>query len=132
VVLVVSGGHTELILMTGHGEYRRLGSTLDDCRPGGLRQGRAAAGLPYPGGPSIQKAAQGGDPLAFDFPRVMLRGDHGEQNFDFSFSGLKTAVLRLLQSMVPGYKPDGDIPADLPVADLAASFQAGCRRRAGR
>jgi N6-L-threonylcarbamoyladenine synthase len=124
VVLVVSGGHTELILMTGHGQYQWLGGTLDDAAGEAFDKVGRLLGLPYPGGPSIQKASQGGNPAAFDFPRVTLRGDHGEQNYDFSFSGLKTAVLRLLQSMVPGYQPDGDLPPDLPVADLAASFQA--------
>jgi N6-L-threonylcarbamoyladenine synthase len=124
VVLVVSGGHTELILMTGHGQYQRLGATLDDAAGEAFDKVGRLLGLPYPGGPSIQKAAQGGDPAAFDFPRASLRGDHGERNHDFSFSGLKTAVLRTLQRIQPGYQPDGELSPGLPVADLAASFQA--------
>jgi tRNA N6-adenosine threonylcarbamoyltransferase len=123
VVLIVSGGHTELILMTGHGEYQRLGGTLDDAAGEAFDKVGRLLGLPFPGGPSIQKAAQGGDPRAFDFPRAHLRGDAGEQNFDFSFSGLKTAVLRALQTLYPGLKPDDPLPADAPIADLAASFQ---------
>lgn len=124
VVLVVSGGHTELLLMTGHGRYQRLGSTLDDAAGEAFDKVGRLLGLPYPGGPSIQKASQGGDAAAFPFPRVTLRGDSGQQNYDFSFSGLKTAVLRTLQTGYPGYKPDAELPPNLPVADLAASFQA--------
>jgi N6-L-threonylcarbamoyladenine synthase len=124
VALVVSGGHTELVLMTGHGQYRRLGGTLDDAAGEAFDKVGRLLGLPYPGGPSIQKASQGGDPAAFDFPRATLRGDQGERNYDFSFSGLKTAVLRTLQAIQPGYTPDGETPPGLPVADLAASFQA--------
>lgn len=123
IVLIVSGGHTELILMTGHGEYQRLGKTLDDAAGEAFDKVGRLLGLPYPGGPSIQKASQGGDPRSFDFPRVRLRGDAGEDNFDFSFSGLKTAVLRTLQDLYPGLKPDDTLPAGAPVADLAASFQ---------
>ncbi len=124
VVLIVSGGHTELLLMTSHAAYTLLGSTLDDAAGEAFDKVGRLLGLPYPGGPSIQKAAQGGDPAAFDFPRVWLRGNQGEQNYDFSFSGLKTAVLRALQALDPNYQPDGAIAPDLPVADLAASFQA--------
>lgn len=124
VVLIVSGGHTELVLMTGHGQYRRLGSTLDDAAGEAFDKVGRLLRLPYPGGPSIQKASQGGDPAAYDFPRAFLRGDHGEENYDFSFSGLKTAVLRTLQALQPGYQPDDDLSADVPIADLAASFQA--------
>ncbi|HEC22694.1 MAG TPA: tRNA (adenosine(37)-N6)-threonylcarbamoyltransferase complex transferase subunit TsaD [Chloroflexi bacterium] len=124
VVLIVSGGHTELILMTGHGEYRRLGGTLDDAAGEAFDKVGRLLGLPYPGGPSIQKAAENGDAAAFDFPRAWLRSNQGEQNYNFSFSGLKTAVLRTLQRLYPDYRPDADLPPDLPVADLAASFQA--------
>lgn len=124
VVLIVSGGHTELLLMAGHGQYQRLGGTLDDAAGEAFDKVGRLLGLPYPGGPSIQKASQGGDAAAFAFPRSMLRGDQGEENDDFSFSGLKTAVLRTLQAKYPGYKPDTEIPAGMPVADLAASFQA--------
>lgn len=123
VVLVVSGGHTELLLMSGHGRYQRLGGTYDDAAGEAFDKVGRLLGLPYPGGPSIQRAALAGDPSAFDFPRAWLRGDHGETNSDFSFSGLKTAMLRTLQGIQPGYKPDDLLGDDVPVADLAASFQ---------
>jgi N6-L-threonylcarbamoyladenine synthase len=124
VVLIVSGGHTELLLMTGHGEYEMLGGTLDDAAGEAFDKVGRLLGLPYPGGPSIQRAAEGGDPEAFDFPRVWMRGPQGERNYDFSFSGLKTAVLRTLQSLDADFEPDGPISDKIPVADLAASFQA--------
>ncbi len=112
LVLIVSGGHSELILMHGHGQHRRLGATLDDAAGEAFDKVARILGLSYPGGPSIQKAAEGGDPAAFDFPRA-LHG-RGEHRFNFSFSGLKTAVLRRVR----------ELPEPLPVADLAASFQA--------
>jgi N6-L-threonylcarbamoyladenine synthase len=124
VVLIVSGGHTELLLMTGHGEYQRLGGTIDDAAGEAFDKIGRLLGLPYPGGPSIQKAAKDANPEAFDLPRVWLRGDHGEHNYDFSFSGLKTAVLRTLQELIPGYKLDMPLSPNIPVADFAASFQA--------
>jgi N6-L-threonylcarbamoyladenine synthase len=110
--------------MTGHGEYRRLGGTLDDAAGEAFDKVGRLLGLPYPGGPSIQKAGQAGNPATFAFPRVWLRGDHGGENYDFSFSGLKTAVLRTLQELQPGYRPDDELLPNLPIADLAASFQA--------
>ena len=70
VVLIVSGGHTELVLMTDHGKYTPLGRTLDDAAGEAFDKVGRLLGLPYPGGPSIQKAAQGGNPAAFDLPRV--------------------------------------------------------------
>jgi N6-L-threonylcarbamoyladenine synthase len=124
VVLIVSGGNTELFLMTDHHQYRQLGGTLDDAAGEAFDKVGRLLGLPYPGGPAIQKAAAGGNPTAFDFPRAYLRGDQGEQSYDFSFSGLKTAVLRTLQALHPPYRIDDQLPPDLPVADLAASFQA--------
>ncbi len=113
LVLIVSGGHTELVLMTGHGQYRRLGATLDDAAGEAFDKVARLLGLGYPGGPAIQQAAAGGDPTAFDFPRALTA--QPEHRFDFSFSGLKTAVLRQVREF-------GAAP--LPVADLAASFQA--------
>jgi N6-L-threonylcarbamoyladenine synthase len=89
VCLIVSGGHTELILMTGHGQYRLLGKTIDDAAGEAFDKGARILGLGYPGGPAIQKAAEGGDPKHFHFPRAQLKG-----TLDFSFSGLKTALLR--------------------------------------
>ncbi|GAB4556561.1 MAG: tRNA (adenosine(37)-N6)-threonylcarbamoyltransferase complex transferase subunit TsaD [Anaerolineae bacterium] len=111
LVLVVSGGHTELILMRDHGCYERLGGTLDDAAGEAFDKVARLLGLPYPGGPSIQRAAEQGDPERFELPRALLQDQ--EHEFDFSFSGLKTAVLRLIQGL--------DEP--LPVADIAASFQ---------
>jgi N6-L-threonylcarbamoyladenine synthase len=107
--LVVSGGHTELILMSSHGQYQRLGGTLDDAAGEAFDKVGRLLGLEYPGGPAIEQAAQYGDPAAFDLPRAWL-GD----SYDFSFSGLKTAVLRIVKAR----------RRQLPVVDLAASFQA--------
>ena len=81
--LVVSGGHTELILMTGHGQYRLLGKTIDDAAGEAFDKAARILGLGYPGGPAIQRAAAGGDPNRFQFPRAWLKGTN-----DFSFSGL--------------------------------------------
>ncbi|GAP21112.1 tRNA (adenosine(37)-N6)-threonylcarbamoyltransferase complex transferase subunit TsaD [Leptolinea tardivitalis] len=111
MALLVSGGHTELNLMEGHLNYRRLGATLDDAAGEAFDKVARLLGLPYPGGPSIQKAAETGNPTAFNFPRARLEG-----GWDFSFSGLKTAVLRTIKHM----EEDGK---DIPVADMAASFQ---------
>lgn len=112
MALLVSGGHSELNLVTGHLQYRRLGATLDDAAGEAFDKVARLLSLPYPGGPSIQKAAEGGDPGAFHFPRARLEG-----SWDFSFSGLKTAVLRVVRQFEDEGKP-------LPVSDLAASFQA--------
>ena len=87
LALLVSGGHTELNLMTDHLTYKRLGSTLDDAAGEAFDKVARLLGLSYPGGPSIQKAAEEGDPTRFKFPRARLEG-----TWDFSFSGLKTAV----------------------------------------
>lgn len=111
MALLVSGGHTELNLMTDHLTYQRLGSTLDDAAGEAFDKVARLLELPYPGGPSIQKAAEGGDPNRFDFPRSWLEG-----TWNFSFSGLKTAVFYTVQDL----KKKGD---ELPVPDLAASFQ---------
>lgn len=131
VCLVVSGGHSELIWMTGHGQYRRLGGTLDDAAGEAFDKVGRLLGLAYPGGPAIQEAAQAGTATAFTLPRAWLPG-----TYDFSFSGLKTAVLRIVQK----YQPQADgrpvtksrvvnsqsppVMRVLPVANLAASFQA--------
>jgi N6-L-threonylcarbamoyladenine synthase len=112
MALLVSGGHTELNLMIGHLTYRRLGSTLDDAAGEAFDKVARLLGLPYPGGPSIQRAAEHGDPKRFAFPRSWLEG-----TWNFSFSGLKTAVLYEVRRM----QKDG---GELPVEDLAASFQA--------
>ena len=112
LALLVSGGHTELSLMTSHLEYKRLGGTLDDAAGEAFDKVARLIGLPYPGGPSIQKAARDGNPEAFNFPRSRLEG-----TWNFSFSGLKTAVLRTVRELESKAQT-------LPVADLAASFQA--------
>jgi N6-L-threonylcarbamoyladenine synthase len=110
MALLVSGGHTELNLMEDHLNYRRLGATLDDAAGEAFDKVARLLGLPYPGGPSIQKSAELGEPTAFKFPRAWLEG-----TWNFSFSGLKTAVLKEVKRL------DG---FPLPVADMAASFQA--------
>ena len=112
IALIVSGGHTSLLLMKDHLEYELLGSTLDDAAGEAFDKVARLLNLPYPGGPSIQKSADKGSATAFNFPRAWL----GE-SFDFSFSGLKTAVLREVRSL----ENEGTIP---PVNDIAASFQA--------
>ncbi len=111
VALIVSGGHTELILMQEHLVYDRLGGTLDDAAGEAFDKVARLLELGYPGGPAIQKEAETGDPKAFDFPRSWL-----DDSYDFSFSGLKTAVLRSVQQLEKQ-------KSSLPKADLAASFQ---------
>ena len=91
--LIVSGGHTELILMQNHGVYSRIGETLDDAAGEAFDKTAKMIGLPYPGGPEIARYAKEGSPDAFDFPRGLIN----RPNFDFSFSGLKTAVLYKLR-----------------------------------
>ncbi len=118
LVLIVSGGHTELVLMHDHSQYQRLGGTLDDAAGEAFDKVGRLLGLPYPGGPAIEEAARRGDPTRFSLPRAWLEGSN-----DFSFSGLKTAVLQVVQKY-------SDLQADdhtlwgLPVPHLAAAFQA--------
>ena len=108
VVLLVSGGHTLLVHMEGHGRYRVLGSTIDDAAGEAFDKVARYLGLGYPGGPAIDKVALEGDPESIRFPRPML----GDGTFDFSFSGLKTAVVNHVRK-----HPDAG------TADVAASFQ---------
>lgn len=112
VALLVSGGHTELLRMDGHLNYQRLGWTVDDAAGEAFDKVARLLDLPYPGGPAIQKAARDGNPAAFAFPRAKMDG-----TLNFSFSGLKTAVMREIRSLTLGHKP-------VPVGDIAASFQA--------
>jgi len=132
VCLVVSGGHTELILMREHHRYELLGRTRDDAAGEAFDKVARLLGLGYPGGPAIERAAVDGKPDAFSLPRSLKRGD-----LDFSFSGLKTAVLRLVQELQRerGISADsrgqklaratlGEVADQLPLADIAASFQA--------
>lgn len=112
VALIVSGGHTEIILMNDHLSYQRLGATLDDAAGEAFDKVARLLSLPYPGGPSIQEAAKDGNPAFINFPRAWLEG-----SWDFSFSGLKTAVLREVRRRE-------QFDTHMPVSDLAASFQA--------
>lgn len=112
MALLVSGGHTELILMRDHLQYELLGGTSDDAAGEAFDKIARLLELPYPGGPSIQKAAMQGNPRAFNFPKARL-----SRPWDFSFSGLKTAVLRAVEEFKATNKP-------VPTADVAASFQA--------
>ncbi len=109
LALIVSGGHTLLLDVKGPGIYQKLGGTRDDAAGEAYDKVGKMLGLPYPGGPEIEKVARNGDCRAFDFPRSML----GDPHLDFSFSGLKTAVLYTLQREGTG----------VSVADVAASFQ---------
>ncbi|MBN1440791.1 MAG: tRNA (adenosine(37)-N6)-threonylcarbamoyltransferase complex transferase subunit TsaD [Anaerolineales bacterium] len=118
--LIVSGGHSDLYVMEGHGRYRRLGGTLDDAAGEAFDKVARLLGLPYPGGPAIEEAARDGDPESIRFPRAWL-----EDSWDFSFSGLKTAVLREVRRLQPDIAAGVDAPTPgLPVPNLAAAFQA--------
>jgi N6-L-threonylcarbamoyladenine synthase len=111
LALLVSGGHTELNLIEDHLSYKRLGATLDDAAGEAFDKVARLLGLPYPGGPSIQIAAENGNPKAFSFPRAKT-----DNAWDFSFSGIKTSVLREVRKLE-------ESGTELPVPDLAASFQ---------
>ncbi len=132
VCLVVSGGHSDLVLMREHHDYELLGRTIDDAAGEAFDKVARLLGLGYPGGPLIERAAEKGNPNAYNLPRSLQPG-----SFDFSFSGLKTAVLRLVQD----WRREQGIPVEtrgqklaeaalspeadgFPVADVAASFQA--------
>ena len=115
LALIVSGGHTLLLDAAGPCRYAKLGGTRDDAAGEAFDKVAKMLGLPYPGGPEIEKAAAAGDKAAFAFPRSMMK----EPGFDFSFSGLKTAVLYTLSERNP--ETGTARPEDL--ADLCASFQ---------
>ncbi|MEI7546933.1 MAG: tRNA (adenosine(37)-N6)-threonylcarbamoyltransferase complex transferase subunit TsaD [Actinomycetota bacterium] len=108
VVMLVSGGHTLLIEMQGHGQYRLLGQTIDDAAGEAFDKVARFLGLGYPGGPAIDREAEDGDPESIHFPRAMLH-----DGLDFSFSGLKTSVMNHVRK-----HPNVSAP------DVAASFQA--------
>jgi N6-L-threonylcarbamoyladenine synthase len=114
LLLLVSGGHCQLLAVEGVGRYRRLGTTVDDAAGEAFDKVAKMLGLGYPGGPAIQRAAQNGDAKRFAFPRPLK----GKPGCDFSFSGLKTAVRLAAEALPPGPLNDQD------VADMAASFQA--------
>lgn len=113
LALIVSGGHSELVLMRDHGQYERLGETIDDAAGEAFDKVAKMLGLGYPGGPKVAQLAESGDPKSFDFPRAMLDRD----NFEFSFAGLKTSVLYTLRQ--------NETKLEDPTfkADIAASFQ---------
>ena len=113
--LIVSGGHTLLLDVEAPGLYRKLGSTRDDAAGEAFDKVAKMLGLPYPGGPEIEKTALSGRRDAFAFPRSMMR----EPGFDFSFSGLKTAVLYTLSER----NPEAGTPLPEDLANLCASFQ---------
>jgi len=129
LALIVSGGHSNLVLVDGHGKYQLLGKTRDDAAGEAFDKVARILGLGFPGGPAIQKIAEKGDPTAFELPHSVMKG-----KLDFSFSGLKTAVLRTVESYLKGSErgirhlrpsqtllEEGD--GGLRVAGLASSFQ---------
>jgi N6-L-threonylcarbamoyladenine synthase len=123
LALIVSGGHSQLVLFKDHGDYALLGQTQDDAVGEAFDKVAKILGLPYPGGPSIAKAALDGDPRAYTFPKARMQGA-----YDFSFSGLKTAVLRAVQREVgvDTTFPSRELAAllnDTQRANFAASFQ---------
>lgn len=122
LALIVSGNHTQLVLFHNHGNYELLGQTQDDAVGEAFDKVAKMLGLPYPGGPSVEQFAQNGDPLAYDFPIARLSNP-----YDFSFSGLKTAVLRTAQREVgKDFRFPSHALSELLTAkqkhDLAASF----------
>lgn len=123
LALIVSGGHSQLVLFKDHGEYELLGQTQDDAVGEAFDKVAKILGLPYPGGPSIAEAAKAGDKYTYQLPKAKLQGA-----YDFSFSGLKTAVLRAVQREVgvdtafPSHKL-AELLNDQQRNDFAASFQ---------
>ena len=113
--LVASGGHTFIARVDDPADYRLLGSTLDDAAGEAFDKGARLLGLPYPGGPELDRLARGGDPGAFQFPRSAPATNEGH-GLDFSFSGLKTALLYKIRDL-------GEEEAERGRADLAASYQ---------
>lgn len=112
VCLIVSGGHTHLVIVKDYGEFEIIGRTRDDAAGEAFDKVARAVGLGYPGGPKVDKAAREGNPHAMEFPRAKVEGNP----YDFSFSGLKSAVLNYINHA----KMTGE---EIKVADLAASFQ---------
>lgn len=121
--LIVSGGHSQLVLWQDHFKYKLLGQTHDDAIGEAFDKVAKILGLPYPGGPSVGEAAKKGDPNKFDLPKAKMPG-----KYDFSFSGIKTAVLRVAQAEIgenyafPSQKLAGRL-SEAQKADIAASFQ---------
>ena len=117
LLLLVSGGHCQLLVVDGPGAYRRLGGTIDDAAGEAFDKTAKLLGLGFPGGPAVERAAMTGDPKAFAFPRPLL----DRPGFDLSFAGLKTAVRYAVQR--EGV-PEAGAPVTQFAADIAASFQA--------
>ena len=111
LLLLVSGGHTQIVLVKGVGDYQRWATTIDDALGEAFDKTAKMLGLPWPGGPEVERRAKSGDPQRFAFPRP-LRGD---KRLDFSFSGLKTAVRMATETI--------DLASEQDVADICASFQ---------
>lgn len=115
VVLTVSGGHNELVHMKSHASFKLLGETLDDAAGEAFDKVARLLGLGYPGGPHVSRVAEVGNPKRYDLPRATL----GKDSYDFSFSGLKTAVLNLVKEE---HDREGQLSEEF-IADCAASFQ---------
>ncbi|AJY47692.1 tRNA (adenosine(37)-N6)-threonylcarbamoyltransferase complex transferase subunit TsaD [Martelella endophytica] len=111
LMLLVSGGHTQIVLVKGVGQYERWGTTIDDALGEAFDKTAKLLGLGYPGGPQVEQAAKTGDPKRIPLPRPMK----GEARLDFSFSGLKTAVRQAAEAMAPLGEQD--------IADICAAFQ---------
>jgi len=124
LLLLVSGGHTQILLVRGVADYRRWGTTIDDALGEAFDKTAKLLGLPYPGGPAVERHAARGDPGRFALPQPLK----GDKRLDFSFSGLKTAIRQTAQSIAPLSERDVD--------DLCASFQttitATLNERVGR
>lgn len=116
VMLLVSGGHCQFLLVEDHDKYTRLGGTIDDAPGEAFDKTARILGLPQPGGPAVEQAAQSGDPCAFKLPRPLLNRD----DCNMSFSGLKTAILRARDDVITEH---GGLPKAIR-ADLCAGFQA--------
>ena len=128
ISLVISGGHTQIIYMPTPNDFQIIGTTRDDAVGECFDKVAKILGLPYPGGPAISQAAKKGDENKYKFPHPILKKTDGTQSLDFSFSGLKTAVLRTVQKELnlPINHPSSDLKNHLTkkqIADFAASFQ---------
>ncbi len=125
LILTISGGHNELVLMKGHHDFEVIGETLDDAAGEAFDKIARLLGLGFPGGPIISERAEDGDPIAFDFPRPMLDKDN---KYNFSFSGLKSAVKREVDKISENKPTEGGIHEsrlrDGVINDISASFQS--------
>ena len=117
LLLLVSGGHCQLLVVKGVGSYERLGTTLDDAPGEAFDKTAKVMGLGFPGGPAVERTAMNGDATRFEFPRALI----GRKGCDFSFSGLKTSLRVKLDTL----REAGPV-SDQDVADLCAGFQAAC------